>query len=76
MANVILKESVWKDFVMLAKKRQRKPEALVEHLLRDYLARVADEELLARSAREARRNKKSVLQMEELIRRYRRENRD
>jgi hypothetical protein len=67
-----IREKVWKDFVNLAHQRNRKPDALAEQVLRDYVQRAADEELLARSARAARRAKFQMAETEEMVKRFRR----
>ena len=61
-----------KDFVALAQKKQKKPEALAETVLRDYLTRVADEDLLAQSERAARGTRFPIRETENLIKQYRR----
>jgi hypothetical protein len=72
MAEVSIREQLWQDFVAVARQRRRKAERLAETVLRDYVRQVADEELLQRSARAARRTKFPIDQTEELIRRARR----
>jgi hypothetical protein len=75
MAEITLGENVWKDFVAAAKKIRKKPERLAEHVLRDYLARAADKELLEQTARAARRKGTSIAEAEAAIKELRRESR-
>jgi hypothetical protein len=56
MAAIQLAEDLWRHFVAMAKKKREKPELLAERVLRDYLLRKADEELLVRSESAAQRN--------------------
>ncbi len=72
MAAVVIRENLWKDFVALADQQHVKAEALAEQVLRDYLQRVADEELLSRSARAARRAKFRMEETEEIVKQVRR----
>jgi len=62
-----LQESLWESLVALAKKKRKKPSSLVQQAVRDYLQRVADEELLAESERQARRSGISAANVESLI---------
>jgi pantoate kinase len=71
VAEVTIKEALWQDLVQVARRRKRKPEALAERALRDFLRRQEDEELLARSQRAARRTGFRIEQTEEIIRQYR-----
>jgi hypothetical protein len=72
MASVIIREKLWKDFVAVARQKKRKAERLAEGVLRDYVQRVADEDLLLRSEQAARRAKFPVDQTEDVIRQTRR----
>lgn len=67
MAEIKVRDRVWHDFVSVAKKKQKKPEALAERLLRDYLERVRDEDLLRQSVQAARRSPYSISQIEAAI---------
>jgi predicted transcriptional regulator len=71
MAAITIREEVWHDLVALARQRRRRAQALAEEALRDYLQRAADEELLARSERVARRAPFHIEESEEVIRRAR-----
>jgi hypothetical protein len=72
MAEIIIREPLWRDLVVLARKKRKKPELLASEALRSFVERLADEELLARSSRAARRSRFPVAQTEELVRRHRR----
>jgi len=71
MAAITVREEVWQDLVTLARQRRRRAESLAEEALRDYLQRAADEDLLARSERAARRAPFRIEETEEVIRRTR-----
>lgn len=75
MAEVKIQEGLWQEFVSTARKQRRKPEILAAKVLRDYLQRVDDEDLLARSEHAARRTKFRIEDTEEIIREYRRKKR-
>ena len=72
MPAVSIRESLWSNLVAVAEKKRKKPEALAQQVLSDYLQQVADEELLSRSARAARRARFKTDATEEIVRRYRR----
>jgi hypothetical protein len=72
MAEVIIRERLWQDFMAVARQKRRKAEKLAERVLRDYVQRVADEELLQHSELAARRTKFPIDKTEEIIRRARR----
>jgi hypothetical protein len=71
MAEVTIKESVWKKLVQVARLRRKTPEVLADVALREFLRREADEELLERSSRAARGTAFSLGQTEEIIRQHR-----
>ncbi len=71
MAAVTIREQVWQDLLALARQRRRNAEALAEEALRDYVRRAADEDLLSRSGRAARRAPFRIEQTEEVIRQAR-----
>ena len=75
MPAVEIRKRLWEDLVMAAEKQRRKPEALANQALEDFLQRVADEDLLVRSARRARRSPLRVANTEEAVRGYRRSKR-
>lgn len=72
MAALVIRDKVWKDFVSLAQQRHQKPDVLAEQVLREYVQRMEDEELLARSARAARRAKFRMEETEDIVKRFRR----
>ena len=51
MAEVVIREKLWKDFVAIARQQSQNAETLAEQVLRDYVQRITDEELLSQSAR-------------------------
>ena len=75
MAEISIPEKLWLDFVDIARARQQKPETLAAEALRDYLQRLADEELLARSEKAARRSKFRIEEAEQIVKRHRRKTR-
>lgn len=75
MPEVMICDSVWREFVAVAQKKRQAPQTLAQRVLRDYVQRVSDEELLARSARAARRAAFSVRDSENVVREFRRRSR-
>jgi hypothetical protein len=73
VAEVTLQENLWQRLVTIAIQQRRKPEALAESILREYLQRVADEKLLAETGRVARRTKFRMVDTEAIIRQHRHE---
>ena len=73
MAELTVQEGIWQRLVSLAHQQRRKPEALAERILRDYLQRVADEELLEETSRAASKAKFRIVDTEKLIKQHRRE---
>jgi len=71
MADVTIHESLWHDFKALAARQHRKPDQLVQQVLREYVQRVSDEDLLAASAHAARRSKFRMADTERVVRGYR-----
>lgn len=72
MVAIKVGENLWGQFVSVAKKKQKKPERLAEMILREYLAQAADEELLARTEKAARRKGASIAKVEAEIKELRR----
>lgn len=72
MPAVKIQQGLWKHLLSVAEKQRRKPETLANQALRDFLERMADRELLSRSAAAARRSPLPVAEVEEAIRRHRR----
>jgi hypothetical protein len=69
--DVHLDEALWQELMLSARNRPRIARNLLEKAVREFLERAADEELLARTAREARRAKFKIEDTEEIIRRHR-----
>ena len=72
VGEIKLGEKLWKDLVIIAKKSRKKPQRLAEIVLRDYLTRITDEELLARTARAAQRKRTTIPKAEAAIKERRR----
>jgi hypothetical protein len=75
MPEVMIRDSVWREFVAVAQKKRTAPEALAQRVLRDYVQQVSDEELLVRSSRAARRAPFSIRDSESIVREFRRRTR-
>lgn len=74
MVEVAIREDLWQEFTAMARQMRRRPQVLAETVLREYLQRKADEELLASSARSAQKTDFRMEDSEEVVRRYRRRN--
>ena len=72
MPAVRIRQGLWKNLLAAAEKQRRKPETLANQALSDFLERIADRELLSRSAASARRSPLGIADTEEAVRRYRR----
>jgi hypothetical protein len=72
MPAVQIRQGLWNDLVLAAEEKRQKPEALANQVVRDFLQRLADDDLLTRGARSARRSPLRTGDTEEAIRRYRR----
>jgi hypothetical protein len=72
VAEIKLGENLWKEFVIVAKKNRKTPQRLAETVLRDYLARATDEELLSRTARSAQASRTTIPDAESDIKQRRR----
>ena len=71
MPEVQINGLLWQDLMAAARNRPRAARNLLEKAVREFLERAADEDLLARTAREARRAKFKIEETEEIIRRHR-----
>jgi bisphosphoglycerate-independent phosphoglycerate mutase (AlkP superfamily) len=71
LAEVVIREKLWKDFVAVTRQQRQKAETLAEQVLRDYVQRITDEELISRSARAARRAKFRMQETEEIVKNFR-----
>lgn len=72
MPAVEIRQGIWNDLLVAAQRQRRKPDTLANEALRDFLQRMADEELLSHSTRAARRAPLRMADTEEAIREYRR----
>lgn len=70
MPELKISQGVWNDFVAIAEKR--KPEALAQDVLRDFIQHFTDEELLDRSCAAARRAPFRIEESEDVVRQHRR----
>ncbi len=64
--------ALWDDLVVVAEKQHKKPQALAQQVIQEYVQRMSDEELLERSAAAARRLPFRMDATEGIIRDYRR----
>jgi hypothetical protein len=72
MPELPIRQKLWDEFRLVAERQNKRPEALAQKLLREYVERCSDEELIARSSASARKAKLAAHETEEVIRRYRR----
>lgn len=72
MVELQIQDALWHEFVSVAERERTVPQALAERVLREYIQRAADEELLARSERAARRTGFRIDDSEEIVRQHRR----
>jgi hypothetical protein len=75
LPQILIREKLWHDLVVVARKRRQRAEALAESALLEYLQRLADEDLLRRSERAGRRAKFPIGDTEQVIRKWRRNRR-
>jgi predicted transcriptional regulator len=73
VAQITIRDPLWENLVQLARKTRKKPESLAAEAVRDFLQRRADEDLLARSERAARRSRFPLAESEEIVRKHRRQ---
>jgi hypothetical protein len=71
MPELKISKGIWDDFVAIAEKRKRKPEALAQDVLRDFIQHFTDEELLERSCAAARRTPFRIEETEGVVRHHR-----
>jgi hypothetical protein len=64
-------EGLWQSVVIAARRRREAPDGPARRALRDFLSRLADAELPAGSAAEARRSGRTVREVDRLVRRRR-----
>lgn len=72
MPQLEIRKGLWQEFVAIAEKQKQKPETLAQQVLREYVQRFTDEELLERSSAAARRAPFRTDETEEVVRSYRR----
>jgi hypothetical protein len=75
MVELEIQDTLWEEFVAIARRQQTPPEALAEQVLREFIQRSSDEALLARSEHAARRARFRINETEEIVRQHRRRNR-
>jgi hypothetical protein len=75
MVELEIQDALWHEFVAIAQRQQTPPRALAERVLREYIQRTADQELLARSEQAARRARFRIEETEEVVRQHRRRHR-
>lgn len=71
MPELKISKGVWDDFAAIAEKRNRKPDALAQDVLREFIQQFTDEELLERSSEAACRALFRIEDSEDLLRRHR-----
>lgn len=67
-----IRQKLWDDFRVVAERQNKRPEALAQQVLREYVRRYSDEELIARSSHFARAAPFVAGETEEVLRRHRR----
>jgi hypothetical protein len=72
MAEVRIRERIWENIKAAAAQQGERPEALANRALEEYLGRLADEELIARSSKAAKRTAFRATETEKVIGQYRR----
>ena len=72
MAELTIRTAVWQEFKAVAEQQRKRPEALAERVLKDYVRQIADEELLARSIAAARKAPFRARDAVRVVREYRR----
>jgi hypothetical protein len=71
LPEIRIREKLWQDLVAVARKRRQRAESLADDAVSEYLQRVADEDLLHRSERAARKAKFRIGDTERIIRKWR-----
>ncbi len=72
MPEIVIHKKLWNDLAATARRRRQRAEVMAENALAEYLQRLADEDLLLRSERAARKSKFRVGDTERIIRKWRR----
>jgi hypothetical protein len=71
MPDLRIRQRLWDDLQAAATRQGKPPESLATEALREFLDRLADDELIARSQHAARRSKIRISETEQAIRRHR-----
>jgi len=71
MPDLKIRQQLWNDLKAAAAREGQPPESLATKALQEFLARLADEDLIARSQRAARRSNLPIGETEAAIRRHR-----
>jgi hypothetical protein len=71
MVELEIQDGLWNEFVEIARRQRIPPQALAERVLREFIQRASDEELLARSEQVARRARFRIEETEEIVRQHR-----
>jgi uncharacterized protein len=71
MPDLKIRQALWNDLQAAAAKQGEQPESLASKALKEFLDRLADDDLIARSQRAARRAKLRIGEAEQAIRRHR-----
>ena len=71
MPDLRIRQGLWNDLQAAAARHGEPPESLANKALQEFLDRLADGELIARSQRAARRSKLRIGDTEQAIRRHR-----
>ena len=71
MPDLKIRQQLWNDLKAAAARQGQPPESLATKALQEFLDRLADEDLIARSLRSAHRSKLPIGDTEQAIRRYR-----
>lgn len=66
---------MWKNFVSAAERKSRKPQAMANEALRNYLQRLEDDELFEQSCKAARKSGFDFRKTEAVIKAMRKERR-
>jgi len=71
LPEIVIGKRLWQNLLAAARKRRQRAEVLAETALEEFLQRVADEDLLERSERSARRARFPIGESEAVVRKWR-----
>jgi hypothetical protein len=71
MVEIEVQDALWDEFAAIARSQRTSPAVLVEQVLREFVQRVSDEALLARSEQAARRTRFRIEETEQIIQQHR-----